>query len=215
MEWSGGSDGCRILNCFRSEQYKIVHIEIGEEHRFGTDKNETESCSNDLWVKVIKGIHGPDGVIESGRRLPRGGVESSQFNDLMVVISDVVLSDSKDEWKWTLDSKCFYVASARKHIDEHILNGCPMSTRWSRCVPIKVNVFMWRLRLDKLPTLMNMDCKGIDVDSFLCLVCREHVESVNRLFFSCGMARDLWVLLARWCDQDISELHNIAEWLRG
>ncbi|GKC95059.1 RNA-directed DNA polymerase, eukaryota, reverse transcriptase zinc-binding domain protein [Tanacetum coccineum] len=110
-------------------------------------------------------------------------------------------------------SKGFSIASARKHIDEHILNGCPVSTRWSRCVPIKVIVFIWRLRLDKLPTLMNMDRKGIDVDSLLCPVCREHVESVNHLFFSCGMARDLWVLLARWCDLDILELYNIAEWL--
>nr|GFA00947.1 RNA-directed DNA polymerase, eukaryota [Tanacetum cinerariifolium] len=58
-----------------------------------------------------------------------------------------------------------------------------------------------------------MDRKGIDVDSLLCPVCREHVESVNHIFFSCWMARDLWVLLARWCDLDIPELHNIVEWL--
>ena len=60
-----------------------------------------------------------------------------------------------------------------------------------KCVPIKVNVFMWRLRLDKLPTLVNMDRKGIEVASLLCPVCNEHVESVDHLFFLCEMARDL------------------------
>ncbi|GJV76279.1 ALP1-like protein [Tanacetum coccineum] len=183
--------------------------------------------------KVIKGIHGPDGGIESGRfvksnqspwnailhsvsHLQTKGIDllcackrvlgdgkSIKFWDeiwsgdrsyrvmfprvyaLDENKSDVVLSDSRDEWKWTLDSKGFSVTSACTHIDEHILNGFPMSIRWSGCVPIKVNVFMWRLRLDKLPTLMNMDRKGIDVDSFC----------------------------APWCDLDIPELHNIAKWL--
>ncbi|PWA45980.1 RNA-directed DNA polymerase, eukaryota, Reverse transcriptase zinc-binding domain protein [Artemisia annua] len=39
------------------------------------------------------------------RRSPRGGVESSQFSDLMAVISDVALSDSGDGWKWYNYSK--------------------------------------------------------------------------------------------------------------
>ncbi|GJU76233.1 RNA-directed DNA polymerase, eukaryota, reverse transcriptase zinc-binding domain protein [Tanacetum coccineum] len=68
------------------------------------------------------------------------------------------------------------------------------------------------LRLDKLPTLVNMELKGIKVASLLCHVCNEHVESVDHLFFSCGMTWDLWGLLARWCDLDIPEVFNIAEW---
>ncbi|GKC81792.1 hypothetical protein Tco_1137509, partial [Tanacetum coccineum] len=37
------------------------------------------------------------------RRLPRGGVESNQYADMMEAIRDVVLSDSKDGWKWALN----------------------------------------------------------------------------------------------------------------
>ncbi|GJZ49136.1 RNA-directed DNA polymerase, eukaryota, reverse transcriptase zinc-binding domain protein [Tanacetum coccineum] len=74
------------------------------------------------------------------RGLPRGGAESSQFTDLMVVIRDVVLSDSRDRWKWALDSKGLFVASVRKHIEEYRLHGGLTSTRWIRFVPIKVNV---------------------------------------------------------------------------
>nr|GEU85154.1 7-deoxyloganetin glucosyltransferase-like [Tanacetum cinerariifolium] len=79
-------------------------------------------------------------------------------------------------------------------------------------MPLKVNVFIWKLRLDKLPTLANMDKKGIDVASLLCPVCNAHVENVDHLFFSCGMAQDLWGLLARWCTLDIPEVSNIVEW---
>ncbi|GJU77016.1 RNA-directed DNA polymerase, eukaryota, reverse transcriptase zinc-binding domain protein [Tanacetum coccineum] len=77
---------------------------------------------------------------------------------------------------------------------------------------IKVNVFIWRLRLDKLSTLVNMDRKSIDVDSLLCPICKARVENVDHLFFSCEMTHDLWGLLARWCILDIPEVSNITEW---
>ncbi|GKG02796.1 RNA-directed DNA polymerase, eukaryota, reverse transcriptase zinc-binding domain protein, partial [Tanacetum coccineum] len=124
----------------------------------------------------------------------------------------VVLSASVDGWKWELDISGFLVSSARSYIDEHNLLGSFTSTRWLRCIPIKVNVFIWNLRLDKLPTLANLDKKGIDVSSLLCPVCNAHMENAGHLFFSCGMAQDLWGLLARWCALDIPEVSNIVEW---
>ncbi|GJW41394.1 RNA-directed DNA polymerase, eukaryota, reverse transcriptase zinc-binding domain protein, partial [Tanacetum coccineum] len=124
-----------------------------------------------------------------------------------------MLSDKEDAWKWALNSTCFTVSSARNHIDEHILTGGYTTTRWPKCVSKKVNVFMWRLSLDKLATLVNLDRKGIDVASLLCPVCNEHVENVNHLFFSCEMARDLWTRLARWCQLNISDISNLSEWM--
>nr|GEU56417.1 RNA-directed DNA polymerase, eukaryota [Tanacetum cinerariifolium] len=112
-----------------------------------------------------------------------------------------------------LKSYRFTVASARKHIDEHILIGGFTTTRLPKCVPIKVNVCMWRLSLDKLAGLVNMDRKGIDVASFLCPVCCEYIENANHLFFSCGVSRDLWARLTRWCDLNIPEVYNLSEWM--
>ncbi|GJX80545.1 hypothetical protein Tco_0328694 [Tanacetum coccineum] len=61
--------------------------------------------------------------------------------------------------------------------------------------------------------MANMDRKGIDVGSLLCLVCSDHEENVDNIFFSCGMAHDLCSLLARWCNLDIPVVFNIADWL--
>ncbi|PWA52105.1 RNA-directed DNA polymerase, eukaryota, Reverse transcriptase zinc-binding domain protein [Artemisia annua] len=47
------------------------------------------------------------------RRAPRGGVESSQLEDLKAVIQDITMSDNKDGWKWCLASNGFSVASAQ------------------------------------------------------------------------------------------------------
>ncbi|GKF27654.1 hypothetical protein Tco_0093996, partial [Tanacetum coccineum] len=31
--------------------------------------------------------------------------------------------------------------------------------------------------------------------------------------FSCGMSRDLWAHLARWCDLNIPEISHLSEWI--
>nr|GEU38325.1 myosin heavy chain-related protein [Tanacetum cinerariifolium] len=71
----------------------------------------------------------------------------------------------------------FSVASARKHIDVHILPRGLSTTRWNKGIPIKVNIFMWRLKLNKLPTLANLVQKGIDINSLLCPICDNYVEN--------------------------------------
>ncbi|GKA31618.1 RNA-directed DNA polymerase, eukaryota, reverse transcriptase zinc-binding domain protein [Tanacetum coccineum] len=147
------------------------------------------------------------------RRSPRGGIEANQFSSLQTLIKDVKLSDHRDSWIWTPDiAKGFFVASVRQVIDSSILDVSPQVTRWIKVIPIKVNVFLWRLSLNKLLSRVNLDKKGIDLDSLLCPICNEDVETVTHLFFSCDMAKDLWSLLARWWGLDIPVCSNILDW---
>ncbi|GJZ65651.1 RNA-directed DNA polymerase, eukaryota, reverse transcriptase zinc-binding domain protein [Tanacetum coccineum] len=133
------------------------------------------------------------------RRHPRGGIEATQFVDLKRQIGDVVLSDHNDTWVWSPNtSKGFSVASARSLIDSHILDVSHIATRWNGCIPIKVNIFLWKLLLNKLPSRVNLDRRGIDIPSILCPICQEDVETANHLFFTCEMASSLWSMLANW-----------------
>ena len=86
------------------------------------------------------------------------------------------------------------------------------ATRWSKNIPSKVNVFLWRVKLNKLPSRVNLDRRGIEVDSTLCPSCLEDIETVNHSFFNCGMAKDLWALLAKWWELDFPVCGNVAEW---
>ncbi|GJW27979.1 RNA-directed DNA polymerase, eukaryota, reverse transcriptase zinc-binding domain protein [Tanacetum coccineum] len=147
------------------------------------------------------------------RRLPRGGVETSQFRALLSSIKDVALSDQIDSWVWSLNASIGYiVASIRSLIDDNSLVVDSNATRWNHNIPIKINVFLWRVALNKLPTRVNLDRKGIDIESTLCRICCEDVETVNHIFFSCEMAKDLWALLARWWELDIPFCSNFLEW---
>ncbi|GJT81344.1 hypothetical protein Tco_1055686 [Tanacetum coccineum] len=57
----------------------------------------------------------------------------------------------------------FSVKSAREVIDKHVLITSSTPTRWSKVLPVKLNVFMWRMLLDKLPTRSNLAIRGLDV----------------------------------------------------
>ncbi|GJX10289.1 RNA-directed DNA polymerase, eukaryota [Tanacetum coccineum] len=55
----------------------------------------------------------------------------------------------------------FCVKDARDLVDEVLLPKENVATRWIKTIPIKVNVFTWKLHLDRLPTRSNLLKHGI------------------------------------------------------
>ncbi|GJY91242.1 putative nucleotidyltransferase, ribonuclease H [Tanacetum coccineum] len=105
--------------------------------------------------------------------------------------NQVKLSDSPDCWEWDLSSSGFSVASARRIIDENLLLG---NASWERFYHSMGSI------------------KGVDLDSVLCPVCNDQIECVNHIFFACGLAKDLWRLMAKWCSVDLPEVFSISDW---
>ncbi|GJT23297.1 RNA-directed DNA polymerase, eukaryota, reverse transcriptase zinc-binding domain protein [Tanacetum coccineum] len=146
------------------------------------------------------------------RRRPRSGIEESQFCELSSLLASVVLSNVEDRWSWSLSGHGeFSVKSAREVIDKHALITSSTPTRWSKVLSIKLNVFMWRMLLEKLPTRSNLAIRGLAVSCSLCLNCRMGVETRDHLFFVCPMALDLFRLLGRWCKKFNC---NWVDWLK-
>nr|GEU49352.1 RNA-directed DNA polymerase, eukaryota [Tanacetum cinerariifolium] len=68
-----------------------------------------------------------------------------------------MLNPSEDMWSWDLNgSGKFSVASARRYIDDKRLPDISSKTRWIKEVPIKVNVYAWKVRINGLPTRWNI-----------------------------------------------------------
>ena len=105
------------------------------------------------------------------------------------------------------------MASARNYIDSKTLVVDHSSTRWNALVPIKVNIFTWRLTLNKIPTRDNFDKRGIDIHSLICPVCDMEIETVSHLFFSCQMAQDIWKNIGRWWGLDIPDFNSNSDWI--
>nr|GEZ93247.1 hypothetical protein [Tanacetum cinerariifolium] len=64
-------------------------------------------------------------------------------------------------------SNGFSVVSVRELVDSHTLDVDLVATHWNRSIPIKFYVFLWRLKLNRLPSMVNLDWKGIDVGLIL------------------------------------------------
>nr|GEX57961.1 RNA-directed DNA polymerase, eukaryota, reverse transcriptase zinc-binding domain protein [Tanacetum cinerariifolium] len=118
------------------------------------------------------------------RRLPRGGVESSQFNSMLSSFGTVELSDKPDSWSWFLYiSAGFSVSSVRSFIDANTLDVDTTASRWNRCILIKVNVFLWRLMLNRLPSLVNLNMKILMLALFYVLSVAKTLKLLTMYFF--------------------------------
>ncbi|GJT97592.1 RNA-directed DNA polymerase, eukaryota, reverse transcriptase zinc-binding domain protein [Tanacetum coccineum] len=152
-----------------------------------------------------------NGVSNSDRRLALIGwdkIMASKKN------ANVLLLQINDHWVWNLESSGdFSVKSARSFIDDLLLPKADVPTRWVKVVPIKINIFGWRVCLDKLPTRLNLSLRGIDIPSILCPLCSIAVESSSHLLFSCQLARSLMLKVARWWKLDIHDFNSYGDWI--
>nr|GEX34475.1 DNA-directed DNA polymerase [Tanacetum cinerariifolium] len=80
----------------------------------------------------------------------------------------------------------------RRLLDNFFLPKSDAATRWVKQIPIKVNIFAWRVFLDRLPSKMNLLRRGITLNSLLCHSCNTAEEEVSHSFFTCHMAIDIF-----------------------
>nr|GEX06706.1 RNA-directed DNA polymerase, eukaryota, reverse transcriptase zinc-binding domain protein [Tanacetum cinerariifolium] len=119
----------------------------------------------------------------SFQRAPRSDEEQSQLADLWTTIEGVSLVSMNDRWVWSLE------------------------------VPNKVNVNAWKVRLDSLPTRLNISRRCMDIASIFCPICGNAVESSRHLLFDCHVAKDLFRKISRWWDLSYMEVSSYDEWL--
>nr|GEY93838.1 RNA-directed DNA polymerase, eukaryota [Tanacetum cinerariifolium] len=139
---------------------------------------------------VASKIH--SSVTHSFRRDVRGGVESSQLALLEETIGSMILSNLEDRWVWDMDGEgVFRVKDVRNLLDDCYLPKADTATRWVRYVPIKLNVFAWKLLLDRLPTRSNLLLRGVFVPDLSCSICSTGQETSSHLFFSYCLISDV------------------------
>ncbi|GJU91759.1 RNA-directed DNA polymerase, eukaryota [Tanacetum coccineum] len=149
----------------------------------------------------------------SFRRPVRGGLEAQQLDHLMGLIESTLLSNSEDRWVWDLNGDgVFHVKDVRNLLDETFLPKADTPTRWIKCIPIKVNVFVWKALQDRLPTRSNLVRRNILIDSLSCPICDGEPEDSSHLFFRCCLARDVTRLVCRWWDLDFHSFNSYTDW---
>nr|GEW77578.1 RNA-directed DNA polymerase, eukaryota [Tanacetum cinerariifolium] len=159
---------------------------------------------NDLWASMIKAIHGHNGGIHAdSRHLSNQGTWCGIFSmvnslkskriDLLSLCTQKLGNGSfirfwDDAWPTRGGIEPAQLSSLQNLIKDVVLSDCCDTWSWSSDSSKGFAIASVRMNLDK---------KGIDVDLILCPICNDNVETVNHLFFSYDMAKDLWSLQAR------------------
>nr|GEY52461.1 RNA-directed DNA polymerase, eukaryota [Tanacetum cinerariifolium] len=106
----------------------------------------------------------------------------------------------------------FRVKEVRTILDDIFLPSAANATRWVKYIPIKINVFAWRARLDCLPTRSNLVCRGIFLDSSLCPLCGLVREDIHHVLFWCDTVKLVFCRICRWWDLDWHDLLSFSDW---
>ena len=129
------------------------------------------------------------------------------MEELQNFLSQISLTrNRRDSWRWSLSHKgIFSVKELSNTIDDKCLSldGLVQETRWNKLVPKKVNVFVWRVLLGRLPVRVELDKRGLDMDSLLCPHCDNGVESIDHAFVFCNMASSVWSKVFNWWKLDV------------
>nr|GEW70259.1 RNA-directed DNA polymerase, eukaryota, reverse transcriptase zinc-binding domain protein [Tanacetum cinerariifolium] len=112
-------------------------------------------------------------VVKIGEEIDALGVE---FTSSCVGI----LGDGRDiRWSLGEDGE-FNVKELSRMIKENTLLSDigGQETFWNKLVPKKVNIFMWRALKGRLPVRVELDKRGVDLDSVLCPSCSWEIFSL-------------------------------------
>ncbi|GKB78177.1 RNA-directed DNA polymerase, eukaryota, reverse transcriptase zinc-binding domain protein, partial [Tanacetum coccineum] len=194
-----------------------------------------------LWARVIIAIHGVEAgldlkgcncngvwssiissysLLHDRNFLPLGTLCRKVGNDAN---KDCLLSDRNvnGSWAWSWkrqvsldDDGIFSVHVTRAHLDSCMLPSLTPCTRWWKILPRKVNVFVWCMTLDRLPTWLNLSLRGLEIPSILCPMCYNGAESVDHVFFGCELAFNIWHLIRVWTNINMPSFSSWFDWFQ-
>ncbi|GJW57203.1 RNA-directed DNA polymerase, eukaryota [Tanacetum coccineum] len=171
--------------------------------------------SQGVWGRIVRSINTmhEKGFISHSflkRRVNNGA--STKFCQL----ANYSLNDFEDVWSWSIGKSSFTVKTTREHIDQRYLPNDGMETIWNHFLPKKINIFIWRVLRDRLPTRWNLSRKGIDVDSLSCPVCDAGIETIQHSMWFCSLATTVWHRIFVWLHispPNLSNLQDLYSWI--
>ncbi|XP_071700289.1 uncharacterized protein [Rutidosis leptorrhynchoides] len=134
-------------------------------------------------------------------REPTGRTEDELRQLLNCLASFAFANNPRDSWSWTMHpSGQFSSKMLTCLLNDCILQNAalPFDTMRNNFVPQKIGIFVWRTKLGRLPVRVELDKRGIDLDSVRCPTCNNDVETVEYMILSCPKVKELWNRIFRW-----------------
>ncbi|KAJ9548105.1 hypothetical protein OSB04_020648 [Centaurea solstitialis] len=175
--------------------------------------------NKDCFIKdrlLFDGDNRCSGCSVSWKRPPSTPDEVSDWNNLISVCISSGVTGDPEKWRWALvSSGTFSVRSLREAYDD--LNSKRYSHLpfcWFKVIPGKVNMVVWRISHKSLPTLVNLQKKGVQLASTTCALCGEEDETEDHIFGSCNYFKKQLLDFCSWWNVSIptTNLGYLLKW---
>ncbi|XP_021986732.1 uncharacterized protein LOC110883232 [Helianthus annuus] len=156
------------------------------------------------WCSVadrLGGLYGNGPVSWSWRVYPSSPEQVADLISCHRMILGQCLVNRADTWAWYDSGPLDFSVNIAKHwaVSARVGSIIPsINFNWCKWIPLKCNVFMWRLLLDRIPTKVALRSRNIIHGEVSCGFCMLEKENVDHMFTACGMAAGLWQGIASW-----------------
>ncbi|XP_021995361.1 uncharacterized protein LOC110892510 [Helianthus annuus] len=106
-----------------------------------------------------------------------------------------------DRWIWSpvasgkFSIRSFKVLASDQPPEDNVVKV--PNCKW---LPSKVNIFMWRVAMGRIPTKQALARRNVSVSSNDCVFCGVGVENVEHLFTGCITAMRVWSCISQWAN---------------
>ncbi|XP_071688865.1 uncharacterized protein [Rutidosis leptorrhynchoides] len=131
-----------------------------------------------------------------------------------MIAGTVLHPEKKDSWIWTPGiNGNFTTKNFTDMINARLLNSSDTicETLHNKLVPKKVEVFVWRAKKSRLPVLVELDKRGIDLHSVRFPLCNDAIESVNHSLILCKHAFEVWGKVFDWWGRGVIPYANVGD----
>ena len=189
-------DGCTTL--FWEDLWLLdVPLVVSFSRLFGLSENKGATVKE----MFLLGWGTDGGALRWRRRL--FAWEEGLVGECVERLANFVLQvDVADRWVWRLHpSKSYTVQPAYSNLTAVDFNISEDFSHflWLKAVSLKVNIFVWRLFLNRIATKDNLYKRNIlEATNVSCAALCGKEEDRDHLFFQCDYYGRLWLLLSHW-----------------
>jgi zinc-binding in reverse transcriptase len=153
-----------------------------------------------------------------------------QLLEFYTKLSTISLNTQEDSYIWRWNNKgIFTTNSCYSWLDFGGVENTQYQLVWSASIPLKIKMFLWLVRKNKILTKDNLQKRGWRGQT-KCIFCKAH-ETIDHIFIHCSIITCIWSWIASYNNfsfsiQTVDELwqidacipfkdKNICEMLRG
>ncbi|KAK9077285.1 hypothetical protein SSX86_005622 [Deinandra increscens subsp. villosa] len=142
---------------------------------------------------------------------PSSPSQLHSLSQLSSILQPFCFSPGNDRWVWLgCNNLQFSTGNIRRRL-EHSWGDFSFKHQWSGWIPRKVDIFVWKAALNRIPVKMELQKRGIILQCSSCTWCSSTNESSSHLLFECITASKTWDLVSSWTKHHISSPATINQ----